>query len=440
MKKKFVLLTASLCVALLTFYACKKEGDQSSQPKSQIEAAKQYFTSEVLQKQQTGVEANRFSFELETDWQNASVEKLQSFEVVTVPLKFKQTITVSKDGGKTMQPINVRPFLSIFKDKKGEMRAEVVYKFLDEKRTGKAFSGNILVTDWEGNVNRGYRYKDGKAGKLDVSIGYKSNKLKTERGICVTTDYYQEVYRDGEMIGRTYLRSETVCSIDQEFPGEGGGTGGGSEPDYSGGGGGAGGAGTGTGNIILYDIINNLQSPCLINSVHAVNNGVLKNTVSTILCRIFDQPDNFNIRFYEASLADSIDGDTKPFTNSSGTSISYNMDITLNSKLVTQFHSSQEYIVATILHEVLHAYFSAKNYNPIVDHNEMGLFYIDKMSAALREIFPSLSDEDATALAWGGVHESYSWSELVRNAPLKAIDILNKNKSYKTSDLGTKCN
>lgn len=33
------------------------------------------------------------------------------------------------------------------------------------------------------------------------------------------------------------------------------------------------------------------------------------------------------------------------------------------------------------------------------DHNEMGLLYVDEMAAGIREVYPSISADDAKALA-----------------------------------------
>ncbi|WP_142687423.1 hypothetical protein [Chitinophaga polysaccharea] len=93
------------------------------------------------------------------------------------------------------------------------------------------------------------------------------------------------------------------------------------------------------------------------------------------------------------------------------------------------------------MHEVLHAYFKALNVNPLMeDHNEMGLLYVDEMAAGIREVYPSISADDAKALAWGGLHESYSWLNLVRTSPTGAQSIIDKNKAYKRGQSGTKCN
>ncbi len=369
------MLTALLCVTVFVFYACKKDDRQANKFQNLIEAAKEYFMSEVQQKKQKGIEANQFSFQLETDWKNADVEKLQSFEVVIVPLKFKQTIAISKDGGKTIRPLHVRPFLSIFKDKKGEMRAEVVYKFLDENTAGKAFSGNILVTDWAGNVNRGYRYKDGKAWKLDVSIGYKSNKPRTE-GVCITTEYWQEVYREGQLIGTEYLGSTTVCTRDTEFQGDSGGNSGGGEPDYSGGGGGV--SSGDTPGVAVSDVIDLLETPCFKATLSDMQGASSNDFVTNILNKMFSTSEKMDLIFQEGVLDPSEDGKTTS-SNSGSFLKEY---ITLNSGVL------KEYIAATLAHEIIHGYFNVRGIDPTVDqnfvqHQEMAGYYVDEMATML---------------------------------------------------------
>ncbi|NLR59240.1 hypothetical protein HGH93_14080 [Chitinophaga polysaccharea] len=200
------------------------------------------------------------------------------------------------------------------------------------------------------------------------------------------------------------------------------------------------GTGGGSTSNVINDVINNLTSPCFINVLHNVNSGTLQNQVSKILKDIFNQTDKLNVRFYEDKLDDKIDGDTNASPVVSNGVTTLNIDITLNNKLITTFHSSQEYIAATILHEVLHAYFRAKGSNPLVDHNDMGLFYIDNMAGGIKEVFPGISDDDARALSWGGVQESYAWAQLIKNSPTNANKIIDTNQKYRTSASGTKCN
>jgi hypothetical protein len=88
----------------------------------------------------------------------------------------------------------------------------------------------------------------------------------------------------------------------------------------------------------------------------------------------------------------------------------------------------------------LHGYFSIKGINPLAQHNEMGIFYVEQMVQGLVMAYPSLDFTAAMALCWNGVHESYAFSELKRNNPSQITNINNINRSHKSGLIGTKCN
>lgn len=142
--------------------------------------------------------------------------------------------------------------------------------------------------------------------------------------------------------------------------------------------------------------VNNLfTTPCFSTVLNEVQSKTLQNTISRILKNTFGKSDKLNIDFTEANLHDTRDAD-EGYGSISG---EYkNLRITLNTPQLAT--ASKEYIAATIMHEVLHAYFKALNVNPLMeDHNEMGLLYVDEMAAGIREVYPSISADDAKALA-----------------------------------------
>jgi hypothetical protein len=69
-------------------------------------------------------------------------------------------------------------------------------------------------------------------------------------------------------------------------------------------------------------------------------------------------------------------------------------------------YSSQEKITATILHELLHIYLrldAPRTYTSNEQHAAMAGNYVNLLKTSLMRVFPNLSDEDATALSWGGL-------------------------------------
>ncbi|PSL47514.1 hypothetical protein CLV51_102371 [Chitinophaga niastensis] len=438
MQKKLIVFTAILAVCVITFYACKKQ-ESPPQKTDLITEAKKYFDNNVVNQQKTlgAIESNGFSLDKKTDWNSPNIEKVQSYELVKVPLLFPHKIYYSTDGGKTKKTFISQSFLSMFKNTAGKMVAEVVYKIPSGKSMAGRFDGRILVTDWNGNIKRSYIYNNGISTRSQTSVSIRKTGVKTEGFSCTDTDFYQDVYYGGEYQGTTYLYTKTECALDMSGGGASGGGGGtdgtgGDGPDYSGGGGGGGGA---SGNYSVKDINDKFKTPCFSSTLAEVRNDALQNTVSKILNNIFGSSDKLNLDFVEANLKPGEDGETD------GGSVSgdyRNLTITLNTTDLK--NSSKEYVAATILHEVIHGYFRAVNENKLLDHNDMGLFYIDKMAAGIKEVYPTISNDDATALAWGGVHESYAWSELVRKDPAAAKKILDTNTKYKAGTSGIKCN
>ncbi len=194
--------------------------------------------------------------------------------------------------------------------------------------------------------------------------------------------------------------------------------------------------GTGTPPKVT-DVMDNLQNPCFKKVLAALRNGTLQNKVSEILFKTFGSSGDLNIRFDEAVLANTTDGQTLPVKVNNVV----NMDVTINSLLYTNLHASQEYVAATMFHEILHAYFGANNYNPLigVGHNDMGMLYVQIMADALVEVYPNLPKGDAIALAWGGVQESYAWLNIASASPATANAIGVTNQDYRKGTKGSVC-
>ncbi|HVI44571.1 MAG TPA: hypothetical protein VM802_06865 [Chitinophaga sp.] len=210
-------------------------------------------------------------------------------------------------------------------------------------------------------------------------------------------------------------------------------------PPGDGGGGGDGGTNSpkgGTrGTVTVQEISNQLKSPCLISGLHMALNNDLKDRLQDMICSMFSRNDKVSIQFTEAALLDKdgkpdyeTDGDTQGSGSPNGEF--KNLTVTLNTTALQ--NATLEYIVATIYHEAIHAYLHAIDFDRnLSQHNEMGFTYINRMSMAIKEAFPNISPEDSYALAWGGVHKSYSWIDILKNAPDAAKNILDINDLYK---------
>jgi hypothetical protein len=84
-------------------------------------------------------------------------------------------------------------------------------------------------------------------------------------------------------------------------------------------------------------------------------------------------------------------------------------NITLNSTRLT--HASQEYVAATIAHEMVHAYLNADAYldptgpsitEDFMQHEAVITVYINDIKTIVKRINPSISDKDCYGLALYG--------------------------------------
>ncbi len=159
------------------------------------------------------------------------------------------------------------------------------------------------------------------------------------------------------------------------------------------------------------------DNPCIHNIVQKLF-ASKNNIFSTILNTTFGNNSNGAIFFSyaEGTLPGSTDGYTNPTTN--------RFDIDLN-KLMIVRNSSQEYIAATIIHELLHAYLGYNKINgkspgispvdEVAQHEYIAGQYVDDMRDMIITLFPNFSPEEAEALAWGGLEGTQNYINQVTN-------------------------
>ncbi|WP_221887699.1 SprT-like domain-containing protein, partial [Chitinophaga polysaccharea] len=203
---------------------------------------------------------------------------------------------------------------------------------------------------------------------------------------------------------------------------------------------GGGGRGTGAGNSLNL-ITNDTKDPCISQSIETALNSKLTNNITTIFNTFFSGSNEYNVTFNEDTFGNTIFAKTTALNQT-------NFEITLNIDLLKG--AAKELIVATILHEMIHGIFDARSlgdasptrlkWDEAFQHQMMAAGYINVMSAALTEIFPSLPKEDADALSWEGVQKTFTWKALVQSDPTKANDIALKGDQYeKGNKKGTRC-
>jgi len=183
-------------------------------------------------------------------------------------------------------------------------------------------------------------------------------------------------------------------------------------------------------------ITNNITDPCLKAQVNAAISDGLDSYTSNVANFVFKNNTDFDLTFSQSTtLANNEDG----ATNCQGDPASQNLfeaDVSLNANTMPK--ASQEFIAATVIHEILHAYmtFSGK-LGEFNQHTDMANNYIFTMQKDLKAMFPAMTDEDAEALSWGGLGDTQAWADLLKNNPTLANSIVNINNQYKNAT-GTK--
>jgi len=184
---------------------------------------------------------------------------------------------------------------------------------------------------------------------------------------------------------------------------------------------------------IIYKIENNVKSPCISGQVNKAVDSQFKNQITSLINSAFGESEKFDIILEDNNLNDnSLDG----VTGISFTETVMTFTITLNSEVLTS--SSQEYILAVVFHELLHAYMGHLGIDKSsisIDHENMANNYLNMLSKALMEHY-SISGTNANYLAWGGLHESSKWGQLSQD---QKNQILQTNHEYRSGVKGVKC-
>lgn len=187
-----------------------------------------------------------------------------------------------------------------------------------------------------------------------------------------------------------------------------------------------------------------LKDPCLKKSLDAILNASPSTNVFT---KLFN--DNFGtnlgciITFIEYS--DATKSYIDAFAKQTG---SDSFDLSLN--LAALDYASDEYITATIYHEMIHNYLTTIGIkDELQQHEEMQKNWQTVMAEQLKLDFPNLSDEDAKGLSWGGLGDTTGYQKLLaddkKNNTGVTGAIAASNKNFKnlnntnTTTYGTPC-
>lgn len=166
------------------------------------------------------------------------------------------------------------------------------------------------------------------------------------------------------------------------------------------------------------DIIDNLTDLCLKAALSKAKNSSVQDTIEKIITKL-DK---------DVHVLVSVTEQEQLFTNGivvDGKTTNYNFDpnskvfscsIILNKEVL--LNATQEYLVGTIVHEVLHAYLqyeagsTAQHDN---NHETIAKDYVAPVVNFLRTLFPDLDQPNATAIAWGGLQSTSLWKDSYKN-------------------------
>lgn len=191
--------------------------------------------------------------------------------------------------------------------------------------------------------------------------------------------------------------------------------------------------------VLPLDTANNILDTCIKAGVEKAFEVDIKNDFKDIMNGTFLENDNILLKIKDQAIPDtSMLGYFDPLqTVLINSNYVRHGTIYLNSNVLST--SAQEMVVVTMYHELLHAFLDTLSglYGGLaLNHQYMATTFVSKLSNALQGIFSNLSNADATALAWMGLHGTPMWG-LKTTAEQNAI--LSTMNKYKKGTSGTKC-
>jgi len=315
--------------------------------------------------------------------------------------------------------------------------------------TNEDFTGDIIIFDPFDNIPlRGRRFKD---GLVTGDLKYKSQammvddptdppvKPKKKPGSLDDDGPAFEIDLPTVEVTAPGPRTPSTPGTDIPFP---------SEPVLPNAGGPVapnnpvpiGGGSTSNGNTVT-DIKNNMKESCMKNTVNLVTGKGWTNQIAQKVNQIFGQNNKYNITFFDRDAWPA----NYPKFNEFAAGTTYprfvngilKVDVYLNNPLLQ--NASQEYIAATLLHEIAHGILTYENIDGSnAQHNEMFLKYRKEMEAGLKEMFPGIGG-DVEALAYEGLDGTIWGAALKTVIPKNWNAMVAIMQAYRYGNKGTKC-
>jgi|GEM_PF-3250187 len=438
-----------LGVIVLSALSCRKEEPELSPKTTEItvKAAKIWFEQNISNSSD-GKQLRKGR--KEPIWEMAQIGIVEEGQTVEVPLRYER----GKSPGK-----GTLSKLIIFKNNLGKLEAQVMIVLGDKRYLEKNgyrfnnsdFTGIIRIEDWQENFVKGFWYTDGKQKGIveDAAAMEKSGKSGRSQNFAFSYFSYW-YYRTCSSYGcsswtvggvdtyYTYISNYTnlytyynFSKTSQEVPYDPG-----YDPIEE--------TATETypnprAELKLIDQTE-VRNLCMKTIIRLFGQDNAKfNDVTLILDNVFNWDEKVNLKFKEVTtLPIGTDGSTSG--SKSGEYV--NIEISLNGNVLP--HSSQEYIAATVAHEIIHGYLRVTNKLANLDHETMATNYVDIMRQALQDIQVNIPREQAEALAWGGLQETLAWRNRAAANPTWAQNVQKINSAHRDIRMynpykGTRC-
>jgi len=435
-------------MVLLLINSCKK--DTAPTPNNNltdfIKEAKVFIeqqnTTTLSQKNKLGAELNYI-------WDKANVFiNSDSIKTVEIPLAFYKKGYVLGDRNPKAAMASITR-LVVKKDKNGELTAflmtivpdanylankkDDITKNTYHKKT-PAFSGLVFYQKQDGTFIGGQRYERGKMTGILTPIS--DNELNAQVRSQNKTMKYEVAdddcnwYTMWDYTAVCYVSdADIICEWNGEIRwnfkvcSEGGGT---ISP-----------IGGGTS---AKEIKDSVQNPCI--KAQLSISLTVKTTILNMLNNTFGGTVTFedlSLTFKDVTtLPNNIDGTEKRLSG-------IEFEINLNKNILP--NASNEYTLATIYHEMLHAFLSSKltrgtdgQFQNLTQHTQMANEYVTLISGALHIAYPNISNQEAWALSWGGLQETPFYISLTQAQKDTIVEINSRHRSNTvTNKLGTRC-
>ncbi|GCC50823.1 hypothetical protein SanaruYs_10410 [Chryseotalea sanaruensis] len=357
-------------ITIVVLNSCNQDSDifQPNYINPLISEARSFFESELEQQQENNKhQARGFRKKIikNPQWHKANVRQLSFGEAVIVPVKFEKELYIPK--GKTSIALSDLTYLIFNKNEGGKIKVDIVTSIPDSTYLNAigdvAFSGVVLVEDWNGDFVKGFIHKNGEVRQM-IKNGEGELNARTETlPYCETIEYYSCTAVDtpyGSYVNCVLEYSETTCY-----------SGGGTSDDWSdyppeGGGSGSGNSGYPSIDDILAineweEQINDAQlKPCMQIIISDLKN-ISQGSVGQIIQKFSGNIPGYNWEVKNGTL---------PGAENANTLIQFN---TLTGTVTTIFDSnkfsnaSNLSIARTLLHESIHAYVVAVTFNTLTD-------------------------------------------------------------------------